>query len=304
MGVMTAIPDQQIPLQRQQEPPAWVNSEQTCDSEYLDIWNRKGKGSGKQLDLYFDEGADLARPLVLFQHIQKTAGTSLRHLIYSNKGHASFELLRLHGKRDKDVAAAYESLGPRRDRLVGAAGHAANYLVPLVGERPVVAVTLVRDPVDHAVSTYHFSRKEKNRTFEEHYGLGGKPPMPKGSTSFNRQAQSLLAPDYGIRSLPLLPSHRDADLWRDRLFELVDRLYIVGLQERFLHSVALFAEKLGWATLYPASVRINWARPRDPLAPDLVDAIRRYNWLDEELYRRTCERFDREGPSWDAGGWM
>jgi hypothetical protein len=294
---------------REREPPAWVNSEQTKDDGYDEVLKLEQTGAGHALDLYFDDRAEPGCPLVLFHHIRKTGGTSLRHLIYSNKGEASFEPVRLERipKRRNDLAlwheSAYASLGGRRDRLVCVAGHTANYLLPLIGGRPVVALTLLRDPIERAMSRYDFVSKRRNRSLDDLDAIRSELPMKKLRALSNGQAESLLAAHYDTRSLPVLSEHRDADLWRRRLFELVDRLYLVGLQDHFLQSVELFGQKLGWSTLYPASVRVNWTRPREPLSPQLVDAFRQYHWLDEELYRRACERFDREGPSWEAGGW-
>jgi hypothetical protein len=289
------------------EPPAWVASAQTEDDEYMRLFTGRERGPGKPLDLYFEAAPDPGRPLVLFQHIRKTGGTALRNLIYSNRGSATLEIVRTSGKRPRQLAKIheelYESLGERRDRLVCVAGHTANYLIPLVGSRPVRALTLLRDPVEHVASAHYFFRRDERSTLEERFGAGGGISAMKPG-AFNPQAQSLLEPHYDAALLPPVASDPGAELWRERLFEVVDRFYLVGLQDRFLHSLALFAEKLGWTTLYPASSRVNWTRPREPLGPDVEAAIRRLNWLDEELYRRTLERFDRDCPAWPEPEWL
>jgi hypothetical protein len=286
------------------EPPDWVvEADQFEDPDYRELWERRDRAKGKLVELYFADHVDPEQPFVFFQHIRKTAGTSLRHLIYSNKGETSFEMLRLPGKRGREAGESHAELYRSLDRpLVFAAGHTANFFAPLVEDRPVLGLTLLRRPIDHVVSTHYFLRRDEHTTLEDLYGVSGSGPAMK-STASNWQARSLLAPHYDTRSIPLLATDPDGDLWRGRLFDLVDRLYLVGLQDRFLHSVSLFAERLGWTKLYPASVRFSARRPREPVEPKLADAIRRYNWLDESLYERTRERFDREGPQWDEPEW-
>jgi hypothetical protein len=282
--------------------PGWVSSERTRDDEYERLWSSKETSPGQAVDLYFAELADPGRPLVVFQHIRKTGGTSLRHLIYSNRGASSYEMLFVPAQPSHLAdwfRTAYDSLGAKRDHLVGAAGHSANFLIPLV-KRPVVALTIVRDPVEWAVSRYSFFARKRSWSLEDLYGIGGRQPLKKLRRFSNAQSKSLLAPHHDTTTLPTLSDHVDAQRWRRRLFELVDRVYLVGLQERFLQSVELFAQRLGWSTLYPASTRINWARTRESVDATLGEAVRRYNWLDEELYRRTREQFMREGPDWEA----
>lgn len=277
--------------------PSWATRPQTQDRDY---WDALEGGAGGMLDLYFAEEST-NRPLVVFQHIQKTAGTSLRHLIFSNKGDSSFHPVPVDVKGHQTSAwheSHYASLGELRHRLVCAAGHTANYLVPLVVDRPVVAFTLVRDPVNWVMSRYYFFSRERAWSLEDVYGMRGNPMTKKLHTFSNAQAKSLLAPHHDTRSLPALGEHGDADLWSHRLFDLVDGLYVVGLQDRFLQSVELFGQHLGWANLYPAAVRVNWMRPREP-GVELAHAIRRYNWLDEKLYRRTRAHFDSQGPGWE-----
>jgi hypothetical protein len=282
--------------------PRWVSSGRTRDDEYEELWAGKTKGPGHAVDLYFADPVDPASPLVVFQHIRKTGGTSLRHLIHSNRGASSYEILfaPTDPSRLGDwYRTAYDSLGSRPDHLVCAAGHSANYLIPFV-DRPVVALTIVRDPIEWAVSRYSFFGKERSWSLEDLYGISGHQPAKKLRKFSNAQATSLLAPHHDTTTLPTLSDHADAEHWRRRLFELVDRVYLVGLQERFLQSVELFAQRLGWSTLYPASTRINWVRTRESIDADLAEAIRRYNWLDEELYRRTLDWFEREGPDWEG----
>ena len=257
-----------------------------------------GSGSGG-LDLYFGEPG---RPLLVFLHIPKTAGTALRDIIGANITDAKFEYVeipRMKGDRSR-LEAWYQdlltSLGRRADTLVCAASHSAQYLLPAVSGREIRMFTLLREPVDRALSRYYFFAQEHvgidelYRTFEQ---APRKNRVTRKEAEFvNGQSRRLLAPHFDTASMPRTSTGADADLWRERLFELVDDKYLVGIQDRFLDSVAVFAREFGWTKEYDAQAKVNRLRPSLEDVPDETrELIRTYNWLDEELYRAQARRF-------------
>jgi hypothetical protein len=67
---------------------------------------------------------------------------------------------------------------------------------------------------------------------------------------------------------------------------------VVGIQDRFADSVALFAREFGWTNVYDAEAKVNRLRPSlDDVPEETRELIRTYNWLDEELYRAQPGRF-------------
>ena len=67
----------------------------------------------------------------------------------------------------------------RRDRLILATSHSANYLLDLI-ERPSRAFTILREPVDRVLSRYYFFSKRPPWTLRELYAdppqwLGDQP---------------------------------------------------------------------------------------------------------------------------------
>jgi len=283
------------------------------------------KNLSGQTEVFFaTDGGVAERPVVLFHHIQKTAGTALRKLIRDNLPPSERSVGRVRRLRDRSEAELrawygewYSELPPeRRDAMCGVMAHTANHLLPVL-DRPVRALTVVRDPVDRAVSQYYFQKVNQGKplgrtgnsppefykqphdsTLDDIYAeLGGGSPASsriafRHSRFFNGQSRSLLAPHHDTAELAYSEGPpADAEMWRERLFSLLSERYLVGVQERFDDFVTELGERFGWRT-FVARAKVNEARPQATELPgETEQAIRAYNWLDDELHRRARERF-------------
>jgi hypothetical protein len=282
--------------------------------------DNENAGGGLEVFFSLDDGAD-ERPALLVHHIQKTAGSALRAVVRANLRSRPYvrsvgRLNRLGSATSSEFAeyhgAYYASLTPgQRASLCCAMGHTANYLLPLI-ERPVVAITLVRDPVDRVISRYFMDESRRGMGFEvtgrtlTRKGGGRDVPntlgdiyaqlgsaFPKDSALafgnrafFNGQSRSLLEPHYDALDLCYSagPSP-DADLWRERLFTLISERYLVGLQEDLDEFLGELEHRFGWQH-FEARGKIGHHRPLlDDVAPESSEMIREYNWLDDDLYR-------------------
>ena len=256
--------------------------------------------------LLCDRGPAEGRPLV-FHHIQKTAGTSLRHVIRTNLDTAERLAVRIGSdvKRTNRMVAHHaelvESLSPgERARLSCAMGHTAINLLPYFGDEADY-LTIVREPVDRVLSQFYFSNRRARRyEGDDLLALyqGRDDVLRKGkiaSRLCNWQSRTLLAPFHDLTALEAatepLP---DADEWRSRIRDLVDRFWLVGVQDRFDELVSVLCERCGW-TPVEAHFKVSKERDRDldRLDPGLRELIGAANWLDAELYRHCGERFDR-----------
>jgi len=258
-------------------------------------------------------------PVIVFHHIQKTAGTALRKLIRDNLPPAERELLRVHRLADRSreellegYRGYWEQVEPaRRARLACVMSHTANHLLPLL-ERPAQAITVLRDPVDRAISQYYASKvnagKPLGRTTHPppefykrahdsslddiyaHFGGGGPADSAaafRQSRFFNGQSRSLLDSHHDTTRLAYSEGPGpDADRWRERLYGLVEERYLVGVQERFEELTGRVAAHFGWPHSVPRA-KVNARRPdRAAVPPGTADTVRAYNWLDDELHRR------------------
>lgn len=243
------------------------------------------------------------RPVLFFQHIRKTAGTSLRQVIHSNYGPTgtmggrhvvngappTYDPAVMRGW----VADLLEAMsGDERDSIVCVAAHGANHLMHQI-DRPTRAITILRDPLDRVMSRYHFSKSGRPYSLEELYGDADRilddPDIRPRSQYFNGQSRSLMEPLFGVE-IPELPCTQgppdDASTYRERLFALLDERYLVGLQDRFEESVEFFGRQFGWKDVFVPHAKVNDRRPREMSDDTLSSEILAYNWLDQELYER------------------
>jgi hypothetical protein len=235
--------------------------------------------------------------LVVVYHIQKTAGTALRHVVRRNLGGAEVELqpglAELRHERTELLdwyARWYRGLDEeRRSRLCCVMSHLAGYLLPAL-DRPADALVLVREPVDRTLSYWHAkARRREGRkqmpSLEEIYAREPDPAKPERWEQFhNWQSRALLSVFHDVTELPLAAEDPTAADWRAKLRDLVGRVYTVGVQDRFEEFVASLAERYGWTVSTPRSKVNPNRRPASELSAGARERILTANWLDAELY--------------------
>lgn len=241
----------------------------------------KSRGSGLT-EFFFEDGYE--GPVLLFQHIQKTAGTSLRELIRSN-----LDAERVAVEYPKDLLPEELTDHIRRDAGPGlrcVMGHRANFGLAAM---PADAITVLREPVDRVVSDHFFRGPQES--LESVYA-DFKPSERSGGRYTNRQARSLLAPHFDVSELAYSRGPcDDAEMWRERLWSVTER-YTIGTQDRLEDFADLLCERYGWQRreLIPRKRgKKSGPRARIPLEdldPSVIETIREYNWLDVELYER------------------
>lgn len=266
--------------------------------------------------------------LAIFHHIQKTAGASLRLVVKAN--HAPGELLESYGAPYDNgwYGLWWRSFSDgERDALRCVAGHTANHLMPAL-ERPFKVFCLLRDPVDRVISLYHYllqrneymkgqapqpgrlsrgvvgeiERREWSiEDIYEHLGGGEPSDSPlhrKFWPFFNGQTRAVAMPHLPVRRLPYAEgSPPDADADYERVLEIMDRHYAVGVQDDLEESMRRFADEFGWADRFAARTNVTEGRPRRDDVPEHVRSmIRAYNRLDADLHERYASSF-QHGPA-------
>jgi hypothetical protein len=245
--------------------------------------------------------------ILVFHHIRKTAGSSLKASILRNVPQGNRVRLPY-----PNVSAAMQrewwrelvaSMTPvEKASLWAVSSHFAGFCLDLFPR--VQGVTMIREPIDLVLSRLFFRADQSADLswLREYYTETGKPRDSNTQAGrltkagwYNPQARTLLAPHFDVSELRhTLGPPPDANVWRERLFTLVSGRFLVGLQEAYDDSVRLFAEKFGWRDLTTPAVKVNENRPRElPLDEAMADLICRANWLDLELYSAYARTFDR-----------
>lgn len=246
--------------------------------------------------------------LLYFLHIPKTAGTSLTAFIEDH-----FPMEALCPERYIVETLAIPADQWRRYRCV--CGHQGYHLLEAL-PRPPVCVTMLRDPVDRALSHYaHIQRTPDHplasllrgmdlETFVHH---------PVGMCELcNVQTRFIGLDDreayFGYYKLleagrfdRLLDVYQDRRML-DRALERLDGFAFAGLCEQYDLSVMLLCHVLGWpAPLSNPRYNVNPDHSRSARISDRVlDQIRSLTRLDRALYDAVQARFARTIAGLDA----
>ncbi len=275
--------------------------------------------SGRWVELVFDSKPRPADdPVIVFHHIRKTAGTALKRTIMRSYEGGEMVMiaypegdpphLRTWWKELFNVMTEEESA-----TLRAVSSHSAGYAIDLVPGRSV-GVTMVRDPIDQVLSRWFMRKSTRDpeqqnvdglRTLYEREVQQHKKGDQALMNWFNPQARTLLEPHFDLIGLDYaLGPPADANLWRARLFSLLSRRFVVGVQDAFDDSVRRFSEEFGWVSepdVPPATAKVNPFRPRSyPIDEALANTILAANWLDMELHAEYWRAFAGQAKQ-DAG---
>lgn len=265
-----------------------------------------------------------AEPLLIFNHIPKTAGRSLQGVLRAN--YPARERIELYAvdRRPEWYRLFWGSLSQsERAELRCVVGHGADRLIPFL-DRSFRVLCVLRHPVERALSLWHFmlSRYESRRgrfdlgdhadrslpailkrtgwsiddVFRE---LGsGKSDVQGFGGFFDGQARQLAA-IYREVQLPNGYSPEAAEGRRAALPELLGRMegdHLVGVQDRLERSVERFAAELGWTRLDLPRKNVSRGRQAaDELSADTRELILAHNQLDMALYEHYAVEVDAFG---------
>jgi hypothetical protein len=232
-----------------------------------------------------------AAPVVLFLHIPKAGGSTLGEFVYtqccvdnvSDGGliqggvyYCPFGFVKEPGLAVPEYARAVLRL-PALRAVIGHFWYGIHQHL----DRRWAYLTALRNPVERVVSLYYFLQLHDKMSLDDFATSSSLKEVD------NDQTRRLCGedPDFGQCTPAMLRRAQD-NLRRD--------FAAVGVIERLEDTIELFRRKLGWDRGYtPVSRNVNPARPRtDSLPASALEAIRRRNALDEELYQFAVQLLD------------
>jgi hypothetical protein len=236
-------------------------------------------------------------PLLVFVHIPKTAGTTLRGILNMSEPGARSRALGNVFKGGGGLSTA--SLERHRDgkgqdikpgvRLVR--GHfPLGIREYLPKERELRCFTFLREPIERTLSHYYAIR-----------AVGGAyrlPPLPPEATLDDALTAGYIHDNLHTRMLcgdPEPFGEVNEEMLEAAKRNLGEELVFFGLTERFDESLVLAKRRLGLkAILYRSSGRVNPERPRgDQVPAEVRRSAERCNRYDIELYRHGKELFEQ-----------
>jgi len=230
------------------------------------------------------------KPTVIFLHIGKTAGTTLRRVLRRNFPQGDVMIVKARGRPRTETLADFAKLPEAeraRPRLI--MGHTVFGLHELV-PRPSTYVSMVRKPKSLVLSQYTFvQRTEGHRHHEE---------VVRRGMSLEDYIESGLALEMDNSQTRAIAGDLDTPYGActDEMLERAKRnveghFAVVGMTERFDESLVLMQQAFGWRKI--SYVRANVAPGKRPEPSErALQLIEEHNRLDIELYRWVGERFD------------
>ena len=170
---------------------------------------------------------------LVFIHIPKTAGTSLRLLLESN--YKESERIGIYSHENLDQRLADALADPKIKCIYG---HFP--LRPVVVESDALVMTLMREPIARSMSHYnHYSKRMNEKHAKLMEGIESPEDFTKLVQSNNRQTAFLsgyLNQKEFLKDSTVL----------DKALKNFDRLDAVGFTEHYAASIAYFGTILGW----------------------------------------------------------
>ncbi|MBI3649239.1 MAG: sulfotransferase family 2 domain-containing protein [Actinobacteria bacterium] len=240
-------------------------------------------------------------PVVIFLHIGKTAGTTMRRIL-SKQFHPSEVLLirnkvlrsltpqtdRLHREETLEYFAGLAEEERARPSLIIAHGiFGLHRSVP----RPATYVTMLRDPIALTISQYHYVARDPDHPLHDRAASQGLEEYVRSGASLetdNSQTRAL----SGDTTTPF--GGCTAEMLETAKANVASHFSFVGLTERFDESLLLLGRTFGWTNLYYVAANVTPARRREPVPQEVRRAVQEQNRFDAELYAWASARFDEQ----------
>jgi hypothetical protein len=227
---------------------------------------------------------------LIFLHIYKAAGTTLRKIIEHNYDPSAVYIVDIAER--KSFSRFKELAPPERKRFAVMQGHVKFGLHELI-PRPATYLTMLRDPVDRVLSDYYFILRATIHPLYEQVTLENMTLR-----DYIRSKKSLSVDNGQVRVLCGEPDVAYGNCSRAMLeeakYNLENHFSFVGLAERFDESVVMMKRTFGWKM--PLYVRHNVTRDRprkEHIPEDILRLIEEGNALDIELYRFASDLFGK-----------
>lgn len=243
----------------------------------------------------------MEEPVIIFQHIPKTAGTTLRYIIqYQFPPSAICELYGSSGPHAQRIAKLKNLSESQRKKIKIINTHLGFGLHNFL-QQPYTYITFLREPVSRAISMYYYYQKTKNprflnlslKEFIQTYG-GVQNGMTKNLAGIVLQSQL----SNNNKSQELCCNRESLEIAQRNIQE---HFKFIGISERFDESLLLLRQILGWKI--PLFDKSNISKKPQNIEQDTLRLIENFNELDLELYEYAKAIFEeiieRQGSSFN-----
>ena len=237
--------------------------------------------------------------IFVFNHIKKTAGSTLRHVLYGIYGgrqvHSIYAYptarIPTYGEHIAYLQKRLSDPQPDLGAIISHAGYGFHERLP--DQHRYRLFTVLRDPIQRTISIYHFARQ--NGSYPQDTPLD--VFLQDTERAYNTQTADMggLMLAENVDGQPLQREDYDEALLERAKANLLAH-DVFGIAERFDESLLLAADVFGWPQRKLPYVQLNVGtvrKARPPMTSAQLDLIREHNQLDLALYAFATERFER-----------
>jgi hypothetical protein len=213
---------------------------------------------------------------VIFMHIPKTAGRTLRSIL--EKNYAMDEVIRTYSNTQIE---RFQSLSKdEKEKVKIIIGHNFFGMHEYLDE-PYGYITMLRDPIERVISLYYFILSERGTPmFKKYTDKGFEFFLDEEPQTINWQTRFVSG---GGLNLIEAKDH------------LKKHFLAVGISERFDDSLRIIKKELSLKNLNYKSINVTPNRPRkEELPPQIIKRIEKNVKLDIELYKYSLEMFEEK----------
>jgi len=225
------------------------------------------------------------RETLFFLHVPKCAGTTFVEEVL-RKRFPPQRLLIFYEHRTEDLIRRLQTMGSRQQRRIHClAGHFAYGVHRFYTARPVLYLTVLRDPIERTISHYHQAWRRQDHYLhravrENNLSLREYVERRLSAELDNGQTRLIAGVGWGAPQGECPPTMLAAAK------EHLDSFAVVGLTDMFDGFLQLVQRRFGWEI--PAYQKRNVAETRmarQNLDPQTLAAIEAANQSDLDLYR-------------------
>ena len=228
------------------------------------------------------------KPIYLFMHLPKTAGTSMRNLLERN--YDKDQLLYVYQEPpgvSLDTIKEYDK--NRLDKVRVVYGHFPFGIHKLVDGYPTQYITMLRDPVQRVISTYYHYKRTS--------GDGGAETMSKkiDISEFVFNGKTLETDNAMVRLIsgvaPFPFGQCNHEIYKVAIDNINKYFAEVLILEKMDRSVARLRRLLGIDDVILSRDNVNTQQDRLIISDDTIKQIQELNKYDVMLYKYILRRF-------------
>lgn len=231
---------------------------------------------------------------IIFIHIPKAAGTTLKHII--ERQYRRSEIFSIREKLAGKSLEEFRQLPDEVKRPLKIVKGHINFGVHDALPQASTYITVIRDPIERICSHYYYVLRMANHYLHDQVvaqQMSLKDYVCSGISLELDNCQTRVLASGEAGGVPFGEcSTETLELAKQHLQE---HFAVVGIAERFDETLVLLKELFGWSMPFYARLNVTQNRPKLRSLPDAdLAAIRQQNQIDLELYRFANQLLDEQ----------